>query len=393
MTTAINSLILPPLSLYVHIPWCVRKCPYCDFNSHEAPQSLPIDDYVKALSEDLHQDSHLAQGRQIESIFFGGGTPSLMPNHAIGAILSMIDSTIGINNNAEITLEANPGTVEHHDFNALRATGVNRISLGVQTFNDRHLSQLGRIHSATNASTAFEAARRGGFDNINIDLMHGLPGQSLAEAKHDLTTAIALAPSHISWYQLTIEKNTEFYSSPPLLPQEDTLVDIQEMGQALLHAHQYRQYEISAYALSPSNSARDRQSAHNLNYWQFGDYLGIGAGAHGKITQANSNTIVRTQKTRLPKDYLSPDKDFSIAKRTVSQDNLPLEFMMNALRLNNGVSTTLFAQRTGLPTGNIRSKIDRLIAQDLLEDSTEVIAPTPLGQRFLNNLLAEFMND
>lgn len=380
-------LSLPPLSLYIHIPWCVRKCPYCDFNSHQgSPNELPIDDYVKALQQDLLKDAHWAQERKISSIFFGGGTPSLMPNEAIARILDFVESIAGIESGAEITLEANPGTVEYHNFNDLHATGVNRLSLGVQSFNEDHLQALGRIHSANDAESAIKRAQDGGFNNINVDLMHGLPNQSVSQALNDLQKAIDLSPQHLSWYQLTIEQNTVFYSKPPVLPEEDILADIYGEGSELLASKGFKQYEISAY------SQPDRQSRHNTNYWQFGDYLAIGAGAHGKITLPNSDTILRYQKTRLPKDYLDPKSAFTAKSQNVESDERTMEFMMNALRLTEGVSKALFSARTGLALASLEETFNTLETRGLLQPDPNILRLSPQGRAFLNSVLEFFVD-
>lgn len=376
---------LPPLSLYIHIPWCVRKCPYCDFNSHTTTEPLPIKDYCQALQRDLEQDAHWAQGRAIESIFFGGGTPSLFPAEAIGEILTMVDQRVGIANGAEITLEANPGTAEYTDFGLLRATGVNRLSMGIQSFHTEHLKRLGRIHDADEAKLAIRKAQQAGFDNLNLDLMHGLPDQSLTQAQADLRQAIDMAPTHISWYQLTIEQNTEFYSRPPTLPEEDLLVDIFEAGQQHLAEAGFEQYEISAYAQA------GKASRHNMNYWGFGDYLAIGAGAHGKITQQNPTSIFRFQKTRLPAHYLDPKRAFTSKQTPCDPDNLALEFMMNALRLNNGVDKAWFSERTGLPIEQISANLASLQARGMLEDTPDRIQASPLGRMYLNTMLETFL--
>lgn len=378
-------LQLPPLSLYIHIPWCVRKCPYCDFNSHVADAEIPVDDYVKALVEDLDRDKEMAQSRTISSIFFGGGTPSLMPNTAIDKILTAVHKTIGIDRQAEITLEANPGTVEYQDFSALRSTGVNRLSLGVQSFNSEHLQRLGRIHSAQEADSAINRAIAGGFDNFNIDLMHGLPKQSAHQSAADLSRAIELRPTHISWYQLTIEQNTEFYSKPPILPKEDLLLDIFQQGQQILTDAGYNQYEISAYAKP------EMASQHNLNYWQFGDYMAIGAGAHGKISLPDENRIFRYRKTRLPRDYLTKDKHYTAHKEDISATNLTLEFMMNALRLNHGIDISKYTDRTGLEKETLVPKLEELTTKGLLLNDQHRIIPSPLGRNFLNTLLESFI--
>lgn len=346
---------------------------------------LPVQAYVQALADDLRHDAHWAQGRKISSIFFGGGTPSLMPNQAIGEILTQVEQTIGIEKEAEITLEANPGTLEYHNFRELKKTGVNRLSLGVQSFNPRHLNQLGRIHNGDEARDAVKRAQDDGFDNINLDLMHGLPGQSIAEALQDLEHACALTPQHLSWYQLTIEQNTEFFSRPPSLPCEDVLADIFEQGQYFLSQHGFSQYEISAYSTSGCISR------HNLNYWQFGDYLAIGAGAHGKITLPQQHTILRYQKTRLPQDYLNPNKAFTARSEPIDPANLGMEFMMNALRLNQGVSKHLFSQRTGQPLDLLHKNLSILRDRGLLEDHPDQLLVTNLGRRFLNTVLEQFL--
>ncbi len=374
----------PPLSLYIHIPWCVRKCPYCDFNSHQSDTELPIDDYVTALIQDLKNDRDFAYGRKLDSIFFGGGTPSLFPASAIKRIIDSAEALIGFQADIEITLEANPGTVEHHDFSELRDTGVNRLSLGVQSFNPQHLNALGRIHSSKEAANAVERAQAGGFDNINIDLMHGLPGQTLEQARSDLEHAFTLAPQHISWYQLTIEQNTEFFSKPPTLPQEDTLIDIMEMGMEVLTNAGYQQYEVSAFARP------NQQATHNRNYWQFGDYLAIGAGAHGKITPENDEPTFRYRKTRQPNAYLDPSRDFTAHQAPIEDDNIALEFMMNALRLNEGVTLSLFEARTGLHRTEIATQLNTLQQKGLLEPSNNAIIPSPTGRLFLNTLLESF---
>lgn len=381
-----SSLSLPPLSLYIHIPWCVRKCPYCDFNSHQSPDHLPIDEYVAALLADLVIDKPMAQGRKISSIFFGGGTPSLFPAHAIASILQGVERIIGIADNAEITLEANPGTAENYKFVGLTDAGVNRLSIGVQSFRREHLQELGRIHSGDEAVRAYDFAVTAGFNNINIDLMHGLPQQTCAQAVSDLEQAIALGANHISWYQLTIEPNTIFYRDPPRLPVDDTLLDIQEAGHDLLSAHGFAHYEVSAYC-------RDQRFArHNLNYWQFGDYLAIGAGAHGKITYPEKNQIQRFQKTRKPEDYLDVSKIFTAKCETLESSALPLEFMMNALRLNLGLPWSFFAQRTGLKRESLSAQLEPLYLKGLMVEDVNHLQLTNLGQKFLNDVLEVFMD-
>ena len=401
---------LPPLSLYIHIPWCVRKCPYCDFNSHEPQAELPVKEYVYALKEDLLIDASLAQGRQISSIFFGGGTPSLFPGEAIGQIIDNANTIIGIENGAEITLEANPGTTECLSFSSLKSAGVNRLSMGVQSFNDQHLKKLGRIHNSSQAKIAFERAQNAGFSNINIDLMHGLPDQTLDDALLDLQQAINLSCTHISWYQLTIEPNTAFYNDSPVLPVEDTLADIQDEGHDILSSSGFQQYEVSAYALHTEDSG-DLRSKHNLNYWRFGDYLGIGAGAHSKITLSpaffqndNANNtllrscdltkqtnIMRHQKTRLPKDYLDTNKSFASKHSFIEKEALPLEFFMNTLRLTEGVEKELFERRTGQYIKHIDQELQKLQASGLLEEQSQRIVLSKIGQRYLNTALETFL--
>ncbi len=374
-------LTLPPLSLYVHIPWCVRKCPYCDFNSHEAPQALPEADYVDALLRDLDLELDHVQGRPLGSIFFGGGTPSLFSPQAIGRILERTERRTGFAPDIEITLEANPGTLEQDRFRGYRAAGVNRLSIGIQSFDNRHLQRLGRIHDRASAVVAAERARAAGFDSFNLDLMHGLPEQTPDEAIADLELARTMAPSHLSWYQLTIEPNTAFWKSPPPLPPEDTLETIQQAGFDLLGEAGYRQYEVSAFA------REGRASRHNLNYWQFGDYLGIGAGAHGKITRPASGEILRYAKTRLPTDYLARRGDFLATSQPVPQDEKPLEFLMNALRLLDGVPAAWYGERTGLALEDLAPQLEALRQQGLLVPDPNRLQCTAHGYRFLDSLL------
>ena len=379
-----DSLELPPLAAYVHIPWCVRKCPYCDFNSHAAGPRLPEDEYVEALINDLTRDTELVQGRQLTSVFFGGGTPSLFSAMALGRILDALDQRVGFVDDIEITLEANPGTFEQAKFRDYRQLGINRLSIGVQSFQADKLEALGRIHDGDEAIRAADMARAAGFDNFNLDLMHGLPGQTLDDALHDLQTAIAQQPTHLSWYQLTVEPNTEFWTRPPTLPEDETLWDIQEAGQALLASHGYRQYETSAYA-QPG-----RQARHNLNYWTFGDFLGLGAGAHGKATIAGG-AIRRNWKTRRPADYLDPATAFCAGDRTLDEGELPFEFLMNVLRLTDGVPATLFTQRTGLAIETLAAGRREAEARGLLERDPQRLVATPKGQLFLNDLLQLFL--
>lgn len=385
-----NAIALPPLALYIHIPWCVRKCPYCDFNSHKAEPTLPEADYVAALIEDLKVDAALCRDRKLSSIFIGGGTPSLFSAASIGQILDAAADIVGFEDDIEITLEANPGTFEQEKFSAFRACGVNRLSIGVQSFNDVQLKILGRIHSSGEAKAAIEMARKAGFDNINIDLMHGLPEQSLQQGLDDLRQAIALKPEHLSWYQLTIEQNTEFYSAPPPLPVDDTLADIQEQGHKLLLDAGFNQYEVSAYTQAQKNSR------HNLNYWRFGDYLGIGAGAHGKITHIEGERlrIERRHKTRQPQHYLDYQQrvtGFVAGQQQIDAEQLPLEFIMNALRLCDGVSMNRFRETTGLCASSLEPQRQQLINRKLLLDDPERLQTTELGQRFLNEVLSVYM--
>jgi oxygen-independent coproporphyrinogen-3 oxidase len=375
---------LPPLALYIHIPWCVRKCPYCDFNSHAASPVLPEEEYVDALLADLDQDLAAVYGRPLSSIFFGGGTPSLFSAAALGRLLAGVEQRIPFTADIEITLEANPGTFEQDKFVAYRKLGINRLSIGIQSFQPQKLEALGRIHTGDEALRAAEMTRRAGFDNFNLDLMHGLPDQSLEEALDDLRQAIALAPTHLSWYQLTLEPNTVFWNQPPELPEDDILWDIQEAGQALLAEHGFSQYEVSAYA-RPGKAAR-----HNLNYWSFGDFIGIGAGAHGKLSHPDGR-IVRTWKTRLPKDYLNPAKQFKAGEKTLTADELPFEFLMNALRLTPGVDAELFAQRTGLPLQTLAAARAEAEQKGLLQVEPTRLVATARGQLFLNDLLQYFL--
>jgi len=381
-----DAFALPPLALYVHIPWCVRKCPYCDFNSHAAGPTLPEAEYVDALLADLDQDLHHVHGRTLTSIFFGGGTPSLFSAEALGRLLDGVARRLSFAPDIEITLEANPGTFEQAKFVAYRGLGINRLSIGIQSFQDEKLKALGRIHGRDEAIRAADRARAAGFDNFNLDLMHGLPGQNLADALADLDQAIALAPTHLSWYQLTMEPNTVFWSQPPELPEDDTLWDIQEAGQARLAAAGYRQYETSAYA-QPG-----RQARHNLNYWGFGDFLGIGAGAHAKLS-APDGTLLRSWKTRLPKDYLDPAKAFQAGEKHLEPADLPFEFMMNALRLVDGVPAAWYPQRTGQSLASLAPALAAARRDGLLVDDPERLQPTARGQLFLNDLLQSFLPD
>ncbi len=375
---------LPPLSLYIHIPWCVRKCPYCDFNSHTASPVLPEAEYIDALLADLDLDLPFVYGRELSSIFFGGGTPSLFSADSLGRLLKGVEQRIRFAHDIEITLEANPGTFEQVKFSAYRGLGINRLSIGIQSFQEAKLKALGRIHNGDEAIRAADMARQAGFDNFNMDLMHGLPDQSPEDALADLQQAIDLQPTHLSWYQLTLEPNTVFWNQPPTLPEDDILWDIQEAGQLLLAENGYAQYEVSAYA-QPGRPAR-----HNLNYWSFGDFIGIGAGAHGKLSHPDGR-IVRTWKTRLPKDYLNPAKPFKAGEKLLSVEELPFDFLMNALRLTNGVDAALFRERTGLSLDSLASARQQAEQRGLLHADPSRLAATPQGQLFLNDLLQYFL--
>jgi oxygen-independent coproporphyrinogen-3 oxidase len=378
-------MALPPLGLYVHLPWCERKCPYCDFNSHEAVD-IPESDYVQALLRDLDGDLCQVAGRTVETVFIGGGTPSLFSAKAITQLLEGIRERVELDIAVEITMEANPGSAEAEKFQGFRAAGINRLSLGVQSFDNGHLQSLGRIHNAGQARTAFAMGRAAGFENINLDLMHGLPDQSLASARSDLQNAIELAPEHLSWYQLTIEPNTRFHKHPPLLPLEDVLADIQDEGESLLAATGYSQYEVSAYAQT------GRECRHNLNYWSFGDYLGIGAGAHGKITSP-SGSILRYNKTRQPGDYLANSGESVADSRELTIIDTVGEFMLYALRLNRGFSLDLFEQRTGLERTLIRDRLQQLQDRELLIIDESGIRASALGARYLDSVIGEFFPD
>ena len=383
---AVNFQALPPLSLYIHIPWCVRKCPYCDFNSHEARGAFPEKEYIAALIRDLEMALPQIWGRKVYTVFFGGGTPSLLSGESVEEILRNVRMLLPLDINAEITLEANPGTVEAARFAAYREAGVNRLSLGIQSFNDAHLQALGRIHSADEARAAIKIAQQH-FDNINLDLMYALPDQSLEQALQDVQTALSFAPQHLSCYHLTLEPNTLFHLNPPSLPDDDASSEMQQRIEELLAEHGYQHYETSAFA-QPK-----RRSKHNLNYWQFGDYLGIGAGAHGKLSFPDK--IMRQARYKQPQEYMrqvvqgAPIQD----EHEVSRDDLAFEFMMNALRLNEGFDSALFQERTSFPLLLIRRELEEAERRGLLFRDHQRIAPTALGQRFLNDLLQVFLRE
>jgi oxygen-independent coproporphyrinogen-3 oxidase len=384
-------LTAPPLALYVHMPWCVKKCPYCDFNSHGVRGEPPYAAYVDALLTDLDADCNdfgdALHGRPIISVFFGGGTPSLFSPDLIARFLEGARARLPFIEDCEITLETNPGTVEHGRFDGYLAAGVNRISFGIQSFDDSKLKRLGRIHSAAEAEAAVKSAQDAGLQNINLDLMYALPEQSLSGALHDVDRAVALQPTHISHYQLTLEPNTAFAAHPPPLPDDDTAWAMQEACETRLADSGYAQYEISAYAQA------GRRCAHNLNYWRFGDYLGIGAGAHGKLTDTGAGQVLRRWKTRHPNAFLeavgAPARIGGHA--AVPADELPFEYMLNALRLIDGVSLDDFAARTGLPAESIAARLAAGRQKGWLENGSHILRTTPLGQRFLNDVIASFL--
>ncbi|MEM8593834.1 MAG: radical SAM family heme chaperone HemW [Pseudomonadota bacterium] len=388
MTTQSHSLSLPELSLYIHIPWCVKKCPYCDFNSHQSSiDDIPVDQYIEQLTQDLEADLPYVQGRSLHSVFIGGGTPSVFSADAIGRILESVRSHIAFAHDVEITMEANPGSVDNVHLRDVHQAGVNRLSIGVQSFNDQHLKRLGRVHDSHLAHAAIETALNAGFKRINLDLMHGLPEQTVKQALTDLEMAARYPIDHLSWYQLTLEPNTVFYSKPPPLPEENLLSSIYDRGHAYLVDQGYARYEVSAYARN------DSCSRHNINYWTFGDYLGIGAGAHGKVTLSAEQEIIRTQKTRLPKDYLaakfSAESETGRTSTSVPKDERAIEFFMNALRLSQGFRVDEFESRTAQSFDAWCAKFEILKDKGLLEDQQNRWTPTPLGARFLNSVLAE----
>lgn len=383
--TDLNPVAIP-LSLYIHMPWCVRRCPYCDFNSHAVPDgklSLDLEqEYLHALVEDFKTQLDFAHGRQIHSVFIGGGTPSLISAQGYQWLFSQLKALLPFEEDCEITLEANPGTVEHDPFAGYLAAGINRLSIGVQSFNTEHLKKLGRIHNNEDAISAIAHAKEAGFERINVDLMHGLPEQTLEQALNDLKLAVENGATHISWYQLTIEPNTVFFRTQPILPMDEVLEDIQEQGEAYLKAQGFINYEVSAWR-------KELPSAHNLNYWQFGDYLSIGAGAHGKVTQADG--IYRFQKTRLPKDYLAKVPAEHLQFKRIEAKDMPFEFMMNALRLNNGVTAKFYAERTGLSLEGLNELLTSLRQRKLMVEDPERLACTEQGHIFLNSVLEEFL--
>ena len=377
---------LPPLSLYVHVPWCIRKCPYCDFNSHQVRDEIPEALYLDRLISELENEQQLSSGRPIHSIFIGGGTPSLLKPESYARLLKAVKSNYTLEPNAEITMEANPGTFEQEKFEGFANAGINRLSIGVQSFDNERLKALGRIHTGDEAVKAIESASKL-FQRTNIDLMHGLPGQTPEAALDDLKQAIKFEPDQISWYQLTIEPNTEFAAKPPSLPIEESLWAIQEQGSELLKSRGYEQYEISAFA-RPGG-----ESNHNLNYWQFGDYLGIGAGAHAKISRWEQDQLVieRIHKQRQPKAYMNAI-DPVAGREKIEPEALPFEFMLNALRLKSGVTTELFEQSTGCPITSIEPLLAKARQRGMLIEDPSRITPTKEGQLFLNDLLELFID-
>ena len=368
------------------MPWCVKKCPYCDFNSHAVPDGELSSDleqqYLQALVADFETQVEMAQGRSIHSVFIGGGTPSLISAQGYMWLFGELKARLNFEADCEITLEVNPGTVEHAPFKDYLAVGINRLSIGVQSFNTEHLQRLGRIHSADNALDAIQQARKAGFARVNVDLMHGLPEQTVEQALSDLKLAVQQGATHISWYQLTIEPNTVFFRTQPVLPLDDVLEQIQAEGEAYLTAQGYVNYEVSAWR-------KELPSTHNLNYWQFGDYLAIGAGAHGKVTRPEE--IYRFQKTRLPKDYLAKVPAEHAQMKAIAAEELPFEFMMNALRLNEGVDAKLYNERTGLNLNDLDDILKPLREKKLLSAAPDRIACTPQGHVFLNSVLQEFL--
>jgi oxygen-independent coproporphyrinogen-3 oxidase len=374
---------LPPLSLYIHLPWCVRKCPYCDFNSHELRAALPEREYVDALTADLEQCLPRIWGRPVYTIFFGGGTPSLFSPQAVDAVLQAVRARVRLDAAAEITLEANPGTVDAAHFEGYRAAGVNRLSIGVQSFDEANLKALGRIHDGAQARQAIELAQRR-FDNVNVDLMYALPGQTLENALADIETAVGIGPAHVSAYHLTIEPNTLFYRAPPPLPDDDVAAEMQDAIEAALAQAGYEHYETSAFA------RRGFRCAHNLNYWRFGDYVGLGAGAHGKISFPDR--IVREMKHKHPRQYMAQAAQGAIQEaHEVAVRDLPFEFMMNALRLTDGVAVRLYEERTGLPLTSVLGALDAAERDGLIERDHLALRPSARGRRFLNDLLQRFL--
>ncbi|WP_019616259.1 radical SAM family heme chaperone HemW [Psychromonas ossibalaenae] len=379
-------LQLPPLSLYIHIPWCIEKCPYCDFNSHKLRGEIPEQDYLQALLDDLSNDLVYVQGRILETIFIGGGTPSLISASGIAWLLTEIKKKIPFKENIEITLEANPGAIENQKIADFKKAGISRFSFGVQSFQQEKLTRLGRIHGVEEAKTAARQAHAVNMKTFNLDLMHGLPDQTLNDALQDLQTAIDLKPTHLSWYQLTIEPNTQYFSHPPKLPEDELLWEIQEQGQKLLAANGYQQYEISGY------SKQGFECQHNLNYWRFGDYIGIGCGAHGKFTLPLENKITRISKIKHPKGYLDRSRPFLDESNVVDKEDLAFEYMMNRLRLFEDIPFSEFEDYTGLTVDSISKPVQQAVNKGLLIEKQNCWQITTLGHRYLNGLLEMFMD-
>lgn len=373
-----------PTSLYIHIPWCIRKCPYCDFNSHKSPEQLPEQEYIQRLINDFAQDYAFSPKQWLSSIFIGGGTPSLLAAESYATLFSGLKKIIPFSPTIEITLEANPGSVEQQRFYDYHQLGINRLSLGIQSFNPRHLQKLQRVHDDKQARNAIDSARKAGFTNLNLDIMHGLPTQTCAEGIEDLNCALAYQPEHISWYQLTLEPNTLFYKYPPPLPPDEELERLEQDGLTLLAKHGYKRYEISAFA------QKNCAAQHNMNYWLFGDYYGIGAGAHGKISSSNEG-IYRTYKQRQPSVYLDQTKDFLVSRDIISKLDLIFEFMLNACRLFQPIPNHLFTERTHLPFSELEQKLDEAVAKKLIIRNSEHWQVTSLGRRFTNDLQALFL--
>ena len=373
----------PPLSLYIHMPWCVRKCPYCDFNSHTQPTIIPEQLYIDRLCQQAKQIA-ASHSRPLNSIFIGGGTPNLISPKGYSVLMDTLTQCFTFTDGIEITMEANPGVIENQDFAAYRQTGINRLSIGAQSFSDEQLKNLGRIHSAKHIQTTYDNARKAGFENINIDIMHGLINQTIAEGLFDLQQAINLQPNHISWYQLTLEPNTVFAKKPPNIATDDDIFAMEKEGFALLQNHQYQHYEVSAFGKP------NQHSQHNMNYWQFGDYIGLGAGAHGKITDLQNNLIYRTTHYKRPETYMQSDHIYA-TQTFIPAEDLAFEFMLNALRLNQPISFDLFEQRTGLPISTLEKHLSSLINKQFITMDRNSFSLTSLGRRYLNDVIAEFL--
>ena len=378
---------LPPLALYVHLPWCVRKCPYCDFNSHQAPSKLPAEEYVNALLADLELDLPLVWGRGVQSIFFGGGTPSLFSAKWIERLIDGFRARLRVSPQAEITLEANPGTTEHDSFSAYRDAGINRVSLGVQSFDNRLLQRLGRIHGRAEIETAVESIQFSGISNFNIDLMYALPGQSVDDALDDVRRTLDCAPSHLSFYQLTIEPNTAFHANPPELPDDDIAWDMQEKCSELFIESGFEQYEISAWA------REGFRCRHNLNYWRYGDFLGIGAGAHSKLTLPAEQSVRRRVRQKNPRTWLEAEQsgNWLVDDRVIGEEERMFEFFLNQLRLYDGVRKEQFTPRTGVSWDRVSARVEKAIESGLLVDRNGLLKPTALGWRFNNEIQAIFL--